>query len=440
MKKLNLFIYLFYAFALANFTNAQTLSLEECIKTGLENSKSLSLSNSTITISKEKIKEVGASKLPQLKFFASYSRLSDIPNSEIKLPFLPNPVVLQEPILNSYGLRLNVTQPLFLGHKITSSEKSAENSVEGLKADNSVIVNDETIKIIVAYYNVSTATELLQIIKENETLLQKRLTDANDFFKNGLLTRNDILKIEVQISNLRSKKIDAETAISSAKAQLNFVMGRSVNSPIEIDNYIFNEEATSDDFETLKQSAETNRGEFKSIAIKKQVLEENLNIVKSAFLPEVYLSSNLYLTNPTQRIFPQKDEFRTTWDVSLNLQWTVWDWGITSAKAEQVSESINSLSTTKQQLADAISNEVYQNYLFFKSAIEKLPNLQTILDQATENYRVTLENFNGQIATATDLLDADAILFSAKSNLQSAKISIVIARYKLYKSTGKKLF
>ncbi|MCA0387460.1 MAG: TolC family protein [Bacteroidetes bacterium] len=440
MKKNNLstipLFFLFFAISV----NAQTLSLEDCIKAGLDNSRQLALNNSAIQQNLGKVKEVAAMKLPQLKFLASYSRLSDIPNSEIKLPFLPSPVVLQEPVLNNYALRLSLSQPLFTGHRLSSQEKSVEISTEALRADNEIIKNDEAIKTIAAYYNLAAANEQLAVIEENITTLKKRLSDANDFYKNGLITRNDILKIEVQISNTLSKKIDAETAILAAKAQLNLAIGRSVDSPIEINKFSWEEPAAAIDFATLKESAEANRGEFKTLAIKHKVLEENMNVAKAGYLPEIYLGSNLYYTNPSQRIFPQKDEFRATWDVSLSLQWNVWDWGATSAKVDQATENIKSLGTTKQQLSDAVSNEVYQNYLQYTSARSKLKNLETTLEQANENYRVTLENFNAQVATAADLLEADNSLFAAKTSLQLAKISIVMSGYKLLKSTGKRLY
>ena len=425
--------------ATTTLVNAQKMSLEECIKRGLENSKSLSISSTNIARNEGLNNEISAAKLPQVKL-ASYSRLSDVPNSEVKLPILPNPVVLQEPILNSYNLRLNVTQPVFTGNRISSQEKGIENQTKVLKADYEILKSEETIKIISAYYTLSAAMEQLKLVKENITLMQKRLTDINDFLQNGLATRNDVLKVEVQISNLISKKIDSEIAINSAKAQLNTVMGRDINTPLEIDEFTFRPLETAGEFELMRNLAKTKRGEFNSLALKQEVLEENLNVARSGYLPDIFLSSNLYYSNPTQRIFPQKDEFRATWDVSLNLQWNVLDWGSTAARVEQVNQSIKGLQTSKKQVEDAIDNEVYQNYILLNGAKEKLLNLEKTLEQAEENYRVTLENYKAQNATAADLLDADTLLFAAKINLQLAKINLVVSDYKLKKSTGRPLF
>lgn len=424
----------------ATLINAQKMSLQECINTGLENSKSLSISYTNIARNEGLKNEVSAAKLPQVKLFASYSRLSDVPNSEVKLPMLPNPIVLQEPILNSYNLRLNVTQPVFTGNRISSQEKGIENQTKVLRADYEILKSEESIKIISAYYSLAAAMEQLKLVKENITMMQKRLTDVNDFLQNGLATRNDVLKVEVQISNLISKRIDAEIAINSAKAQLNTVMGRDINTPLEIDEFIFRPLESAGEFESMRDMAKSKRGEFNSLALKQEVLEENLSVARSGYFPDLFVSSNLYYSNPTQRIFPQKNEFRATWDVSLNLQWNVLDWGSTSAKVEQVNQSIKGLQTSKLQVEDAIENEVYQNYIILNGAKEKLVNLEKTLEQAEENYRVTLENYNAQMTTASDLLDADTLLFAAKINLQLAKINLVVSDYKLKKSTGRPLF
>lgn len=419
---------------------AQKLTLEECVATALEKSKVLALNTSAIDQNILKLKEISTAKLPQLKFFASYVRLSEIPNSEIKVPFFPNPITIQEPLFNNYQLRLNVTQPVFLGNRITASEDAAQKNIDALKSDQNIKKNDEAIKVINAWLNLAGAIEQLKVVNENITSLQKRVTDANQLLDNGMATRNDILKIEVQLSGVVSQRIDAETAISSAKGALNLAMGRPVDSPIEIADLKFSSDVTVPALTELIPEARKNRPEFTSLSLKKDALSSNLEAAKSGYYPEVSVSSNLYYANPSQRIFPVKDEFKASWDVSLNLQWNIWDWGNTSAKADQVTESIKSLGTTESQLSDAVANEVYNSRLALVNAKDKLENLKVTLAQAEENYRVTLENFKAQAATSTDLISADTMLYSAKSSIQVARIRMALAWYNLLRSTGKQLY
>ena len=157
----------------------QKFTLDECVSAALDKSKVLALNNSAIEQNTLKLKEISSSKLPQLKLFAAYTRLSEIPNSEIRVPFSPNPITIQEPLFNNYQLRLNVTQPLFLGNRLTASEEATEKSIASLKTEQIVKRNEEAIKVINAWLNLAGAMEQLKVVNENITSLQKRLDDAN---------------------------------------------------------------------------------------------------------------------------------------------------------------------------------------------------------------------------------------------------------------------
>ena len=84
MKK----IFLLYTILLAEiFAQGQKYTLKESIEIGMRNSKDLKISQSKVISSDAKISETTSQLLPQLKFSAGYTRLSDIPPFEIKVPF-----------------------------------------------------------------------------------------------------------------------------------------------------------------------------------------------------------------------------------------------------------------------------------------------------------------------------------------------------------------
>lgn len=295
-------------------------------------------------------------------------------------------------------------------------------------------------KIVNAWFSLAAVNEQIKIIDENLALLNKRLADAKQLFDHGLVTKNDLLKIEVQISTVTSKKIDLATAQKTAKGALNMLMGRSVTAPLEIAEPVLDQPGSIPSFDEAVNTALISRNEFAELDLKKEALKKNLDATKSAYYPEVFLSTNIYYSNPNQRIFPMKDEFKATWDLSLIMQWSIWDWGSTSAKVDQTIETINGLSATKSLLVDAVSNEVYRCINNLENAKEQLENLSVTLNQANENYRFTSENFKGGVATATDLMDADTILFNAKTNVQLAKIKLSLSNFELLRAIGKKLY
>lgn len=71
------------------------------------------------------------------------------------------------------------------------------------------------------------------------------------------------------MSNLISKR-SRGIAINSAKAQLNTVMGRDINTPLEIDEFTFHPLETAGEFESMRGMAKTKRGEFNSLALNRK--------------------------------------------------------------------------------------------------------------------------------------------------------------------------
>ena len=97
----------------------QSLTVEQAVQIGLENSKMLRQSASKVLYADAKSAEVNASALPSIRASGAYTRVSDIPPFSITLPFtipgIPNSFVLSQTILDNYSLRVGVLQPLFTG-------------------------------------------------------------------------------------------------------------------------------------------------------------------------------------------------------------------------------------------------------------------------------------------------------------------------------------
>ncbi len=415
-------------------------TLEQCIQLGIQNNKALKISNSQVAIASAKMKEIRSQRFPQLKFNASYMRLSDVPPFQIKTSFFPTPITIQEPILNSYNLQLSLRQPLFTGFKLSSLHNSANLNLESTELDYSKEINEEAFKIISAFWNIYKAENANRIIDENLKSLQAHIKDSKMFLETDLITKNDLLKIEVQYSTLQLRKIEMDNSVEIAKAMLNKTIGNNIDLNIEIktDKIILTDFDL--DFNELLQEAKETRLELESIDKKISAGKELLNASNSGWYPSIYLVSDLYYSRPNQRIFPQRDQFDDTWNVGVALSWDIWNWGYNSSQSEQAEGNLVMIETKKSQLEDAIEIEVYNSFLGLRSAVKKVELSKQTLEQASENYRITNDKFLVQLVNTTELLDAETSLYSAKIDLQNSLVDYELAQNKLNKSVGRKLY
>ncbi len=422
------------------FAQNNVLTLEESLRMGLQNSKEIKMSETKLRVSEAKITEVGSQMLPRLTLGASYARLSNIPPFEVVVPFAPTPIKIQDPILNNYSLKLSLQQPLFTGFRLSSLKSSAELYNKASEIDYIKDINETAFNIQNTFWNYYRTQKALELINENLQSLQYHLEDTKNFMDNGLVTRNDFLKLQVQISMVELMKIETENNIEVAQAVFNKTVGLPLDSQTEIKPKEIVAELTPIEYKDYLNEALKNREELKSFNYRVEANKNSVRAANSGWFPSVFLFGNYYYSRPNQRILPSTDKFDDTWDVGISLSWDIWNWGYTSSQSTQAEQQLIQTQTAYDLLKESVEIEVYQNYLKLISENNKVTVNKRAVEQADENYRITNEKYNQQLATSTELIDAKTSLLDAQTKLLNATIDFEIAKIKLNKSVGRKIY
>jgi outer membrane protein TolC len=190
----------------------------------------------------------------------------------------------------------------------------------------------------------------------------------------------------------------------------------------------------------LLSEAKANRDELKSLQYKLHAANENITAAQSGWFPSIYLTGNYYYSNPNIRVLPLVGEWKDTWDVGVTLSWDIWNWGLTSSQTTQAEELEVQTRNTLEKTVDNIEVEVYQSYLSVIKSNEKVEVSKLSLEQASENYRITSEKYNAQLATSTDIIDAEVSELQAATNLKTALVEYQLAKTRLEKSLGRKIY
>jgi outer membrane protein TolC len=196
----------------------------------------------------------------------------------------------------------------------------------------------------------------------------------------------------------------------------------------------------TNDLDQLLKEADENRNELKSLAYQKEATDESVDAARAGWYPSIYLTGNFYYSRPNSRIQPAKDEFYDTWDVGVNASWELWNWGYTSSLSEQAKQASRQVETNLSKVKDAVETEVYSNYLNLEKNIQKVQVSRLNVQQAEENHRIVSDKFNYQLASSSDLVDAETAELQAKTNLTNALIEYAVSKVRLEKSLGRKIY
>lgn len=432
-------IFLLFASALIT-AQSQKLTLEESLNIGIKNSKELIIAKSKTRYADAKISETTSQMLPQLKFSAAYARLSDVPPFEVNVPFSPVPIKIQDAILENYSLKLSLQQPLFTGFRLSSLIKAAAYNYNSTELEYDANTNDYAVKIYEAFWNFYNSEKIVELITEQLTGIKKHLADTKSFLENGLVTLNDVLKLEVQQSNIELKLIEAENNRDLARINFNRIIGLSLNADTEISATPLTPSSENFSVNDLIREAKENRKEIKSLENKVLGADEFVSAANAGWFPSLYLFGNLYYNKPNQRILPAKDEFRETWEVGVSLNWDLWNWGYTSSQSNQATELKLQTETSLAQLNDVIETEVMREFLNYNKAMKKIDVANKNVEQAKENLRLTSDKYDQQLASSSDLIDAQTYILEAETNLTTAMVSFEISKAKLDKAVGRKVY
>lgn len=419
------------------FSQNQKLTLQQSIEIGLKNSRQIKISESVLKSSDARITEYTSQMLPKLSLSAGYNYLNL--NDPNQLGLGPIPIQVKNPFY-LYGMQLSIQQPIFTGFQLSSLRSSAENSYEAVNLEHQKNINNKALEIQTSFWNLYKAQMLVEMTEEYLRSLDEELRITKNFVDNGLVTINDYLKLQLQYSNTMLQMIDAKNNLLIAKATFNKSLGLPLNDSTEIEISFLPPLQQEIDYTAFLSEAMLNREELKSSEYKIKSAEDRITSANSNWWPKLYAGGNFYLYNVNAETFSIDNEKLQLWSVGLSLNWDLWNWGYTSSKSEQAEQEMLQNKESLELLKDQIEIEVYNAYLVLNSQIEKIKVSQLAVASAEENSRITKDKYDNQLATTSDLIEAEVELLNSKSRLTISQADYELAKARLDLAVGRRIY
>ncbi|HUX92763.1 MAG TPA: TolC family protein [Ignavibacteriaceae bacterium] len=436
LKKLILTLFTGILVSSTTFAQQKEITLEEGIQIGLQNSKTLHSSKMKVLSAEANLGAINTLQLPSLSLNASYTRLSPVNPFAVPTPF--GVFTISPSILDNYNLKLSLQQPLFTGFKLSSSSKIAEDNSLAAKQQYTQDEQNLILNIKNAYWGLFSAEKLKKAVDDNFLQVKAHLADIQNFFKQGLSTKNDVLKVEVQLSEIELQQIDAKNSVKIAIVNLDNVIGLPLSSDLQIPQNVSVSDNNEYDLTELIKEAIQNRPDLKAMQYQVQASKAGIALAQSNWYPQIYLTGNYYYSKPNQRILPSRNQFDATWDVGIGLSFNIWNWGATKDQTTQAEAQYEQSNDGLKSMKDAITLEVTQDYYNMIKAKEKILVAEQTVSQAEENYRVTDDKFKQGLTLNSELLDAETALLQAKTNQIQSLADYELAVARIQRSIGTK--
>lgn len=319
---------------------------------------------------------------------------------------------------DQYDFGISASLTVFSGGKIVWGLNVAYLELEVAEQQYRIAVNEAVYDTKVAFYSILLAKKEMEMRSEELELLTRNLEKTEDKYKNGLVPKYDVMRIEVESINARTSLIEAKNDLAVAYEDLKMLLDIDLEKPIEIDGELrYNER--DEDLKELLLAAESESPELNVAELTERIADKEVSIAIGDFFPLI-------------KVFADYDHSAAGWD---NISFNEKDWEFTAgvmveipitdlvltmakkkqANAEYEKAKLELLDTTKN-VEYSIRNAYYD--LVESKEIIKLQKYN--IELAGENLKTAEIRYENGVGTLLELLDARLAVTEAKLNHISA--------------------
>lgn len=393
--------------------------MEEAVSIALRDNRDVLLKEEDVKKAKLKLKESRAELLPDLNFTVSRTQTRQ---------YYPKN-------LDSTTTQTTLKQTIYDGGENINTIRYSE---YGLKATEALLDQtrlESVLNVKKAFYSLLLAIEFTDLNKAILDNTQFHLDSLRQRYQNGHTSKQDILKMEESLNNVKEVYQASSNQIESAQDLLKnllYLDGKMKITP----EAKFAYEPIELAYEEAFLKAMENRPEIKQYQANEKAAEKNIQIAKAGNRPTVYASWDYYSKSTTSLTFAPTKAWQDYSLVGITFAWPIFDGLATKAKVEQAIVDLKETQLLKDKLTKDIALELKNSYLSLKNAIAKLKTAESEVVFYKDNISVVEQRFRGGIASSLELDDAKLSYNVARFNQKQAIYDYIIAKFDFDKATG----
>lgn len=333
-----------------------------------------------------------------------------------------------------WALGLTVSQPLFTGGKLKEKykiTKLAENMTEWELEQKRQEVIFETIHRYWLVVELESKRNLAE--KYLETIISYK-KDLENYLEEGIITSNDLLKIDVKKNEAELNLLKVENGIALARMALNQMMGMELNSQIELSDDL-PDNAEFQRKQSLSETAQELRPELQLLSEGLEISKSLEKITFSRYLPNLMLIGSYNYLNPDPHNSLEA-EFGDDWTVGVSAQWEIFNWNQRGNALSAAKHRKKAIEKQFQEAEEMVNLELSQSQYLAEESVVKVSMCERHLTAAQNNLHETEDLFDEGIVKTSEVLEAQTLWFDAESELINAKAEYVLQKAAVAKSAG----
>lgn len=408
MKKMMFAALLSLAMLTAKAQDTIMVSKKELLQKIAENNLQLKIADKNYQSAQADYKQSAALFLPQVSVshtgIATTSPLMAFGsklNQEILTMADFNPDLLNNPDqVQNFTTQIEVKQPL-INLDGYYGRQAAKAKMEAFQLQTGRTAEYLELEVSKAYMQLQLAYQAVKVLQKAENTAKANLKLVENYFKNGMLQKTDLLNVQVRVGEIQNQLKYAVSNVQNASDYLAFLLNEDMKGklykPAEMpDNVIQSAELTV----TVPEGRKDIQAMTKSVeAYSKMMLSQ-----KSALLPRLNAFGN-YQWNDKSVFGFGADGYL----VGAQLSWDVFDGMKSYGKLDKAKADLQKAETETEQYKKQSQLELSKTLRQLDDANNKVQLAKLALEQSQEAYRIRQNRFAQGLEKTTDLLQSETL-------------------------------
>jgi outer membrane protein len=331
----------------------------------------------------------------------------------------------------SFPRGVSVQENLYNGERTRNSSKQAESQIDAARETMRLTEQNTLQNGATAYMNVLRDTAILNLRKNNITVLEEQLRQTRDRFEVGEVTRTDVAQAQSSLAQARSDFYTAQANLQNSIANYRQIIGvepRRLEPAQTIERLLP---------KTLTAAIALGLVEHPGIVAafhQVDIAALNVKIQEGALLPTLNAVGSVTQNYDVQGQ-PRTQVFTALGQLQLNVP--LYQGGIEYANIRQAKEQLGQTRLNADLQRDTVRATIVSSWGLLETARATIYSSQSAVTAAEIALAGTREEARVGQRTTLDVLNAQQTLLNARVSLVSAQRDRVVASYAVYAAIGK---
>lgn len=407
------------------------LNISQAINLALENHQQLKISSVSKEIAEQQTKVAKLQQLPNAAASATAGYIGDV--LILDKDFTKVTTKDTPHFGNSYAVQ--ASQLLYKGGLV---KKSIE--LMGIReqlAELDEVKDQQSIKFLVIsnYLDLCKLINQEKVYQNNRKLAQIRLENVRKYYKQGMITRNEVIRGELALQNIDQAILVVKNNIAILDYNLSIALGLPDDTSI-IPTESITEKLLEGDKNYYFDLAYQSHPQLTSMKKNVELADKNIEIINTDKYPALSAIGGYNMQRPITNVSPVLDMYSNSWQVGLSLNYNIDNLYKTKEKLKLGNLQKTQLIETTVLMKQNIQMGVNAAYVKYQEAVQNANILMESQRLAQENYRIVEAKYLNQLAIQAEMTDATNAKLEAELQYANAEINVLYQYYNLIKTTG----